>query len=188
MAESRQRGVVGKPVFTQPPAAEHRCHKGGEDTADVDEYVEDLEACVTLGCITRIVVKLADYGLEIAFEETVSERDHKQRETCQCQQPCLIVGSSEDGECKDHISGRHDYETPDDGRFVVLCLVRDKTADEAQHIDACIETGIDDRAGFLFKSEFRTEEQHQYCVHDVVSEPLAHVGKGRRVSDLWDGF
>ena len=95
-------------------------------------------------------------------------------------QPCLIVGSSEDGECKDHISGRHDYETPDDGRFVVLCLVRDKTADEAQHIDACIETGIDDRAGFLFKSEFRTEEQHQYCVHDVVSEPLAHVGKGRR--------
>ncbi len=173
VAECRKGGVVHEAVLSQPPAAEHRGHKRGHYAAD--EHVEDLESGIALRRIAGIVVKLADNSLEVTLEQTVSECDEEERSARQRQQPRLVACSGEDRNGEDHISQCHHYQTPDDGRLVVLCLVGDDTAHKAQYVDSRVEEGINKGAGLFGESEFRTQEEHEHRVHDVVAEPFAHV-------------
>ena len=43
MAQRRHVGVVRERMFGQPPLAQQRSYKRSNQTADVDEHVEDLE-------------------------------------------------------------------------------------------------------------------------------------------------
>ena len=59
-------------------------------------------------------------------------------------------------------------------------FVGDGTAYEAEQVDAGVEERVDKSAGLLGESEFRTEEEDQDGVHDVVAESLAHVAESSR--------
>ena len=70
----------------EPPAAQERGYERSDESTDIDEYVEDLEAGVTLSlrflksfrtflrCLgLEIVVQLTDHGLQVSLEQTVAE-------------------------------------------------------------------------------------------------------------------
>ena len=75
MAESWELSAVVEAIVAQPPVADPYSHEWGEDPPDIDEHVEDLEACVTSTLVERIVVHLPDEHLQIPLEEAVPKRD-----------------------------------------------------------------------------------------------------------------
>lgn len=164
----------------EPPAAEQGSDEGCHETADVDEDVEDLETGVAFGGVFGIVVELAHDCLEVAFEQAVAEGYEEEGEAGERQEPGDVVGGGEDGDGEDHVADGHDDEAVDDGPLVVLGFVGDGTAYEAEQVDAGVEERVDKSAGLLGESEFRTEEEDQDGVHDVVAESLAHVAESSR--------
>ncbi len=87
MAHCWETGIIGHAVGIEPPAAQHGGHEWGHDASDVDEHIEYLEAGVTLGAVFGVVIQLSDYGLEIAFEEAVAERDEEESHAGERQKP-----------------------------------------------------------------------------------------------------
>ncbi len=144
MAHFGEAGVVYHTVGAEPPFAQVGRYEGGDEAADVDEYVEDLEAGVTLVCVFGVVIQLTYYGLEIAFEQAVAESNQEQRHACQRQQPGGVLGGGKDWNSQKGVSQGHDYKALDDGAFVVLCLVGDDAADQREDVDSGIEARVDD--------------------------------------------
>ncbi len=180
MTHGGEARVVAHAVDVEPPAAEHGGHEGSGHTADVDEYVEYLEAGVALRAVFGIVVQLAHYGLEIAFEEAVAEGDEEEREACEGEEPCGIARRGEDGHGEYYVAHGHHHESRDDGALVILGLVGDISAHKAEHVDARVEEGIDEGTCLFVKTELGAQEQHEDGIHDIVSETLAHVAQRRR--------
>ena len=178
VAERRELGVVTQIVDVEPPAAQHRCDERGNQSADIDEDVEDLEARIALRGIARIVVKLTDDRLEIALEKAVAESNEEKGATRQRQQPGRILrrGQNRDGEHA--VTERHDDQTADDRPLVILRAVGDQAADQTEHIDTGVEERVDQRAFLFAQTELRAEEEHQHRIHNVIAEALAHVAQG----------
>ncbi len=149
MAERGERRIVDQTVFAKPPASEQRGYERCDETADVDEYVEDLEAGVTLRCISRVVIQLTDDCLQVSFEKAVSECYQEECAAGEGEEPCLIFSSCENREGEQDITGGHYAETGYDSALVVAGLVSDKTAYKAQYVYSGIEAGIDDCACLL---------------------------------------
>ena len=144
MTHGGEVGIVDHCVGIEPPGAEHRSHKWGDKAADVDEYIENLETRISLSGIFGIVVKLTHYGLQVAFEETVAEGYKEQGDAGESEKPGGVLRFGKNGNRKDDITYGHDYKALDDGAFVVLGFVGNGTADECEHIDAAVETRVDD--------------------------------------------
>ena len=175
VAESGEVGVVGHAFKAEPPAAQRGGHKGGEHATDVDEDVEDLEARVAfalglgeslgafLGCLGfEVVVHLAYQGLQVAFEEAVAEGDDKQSRAGEHEDAYLrrgVLEESHEGDGEHYVAGGHGEEASLDGAFVVLQLVGDNTAGQAQHVDGEVEYRIDDGCGLVGDAELGAEEQ-----------------------------
>ena len=176
--------VVGHAVGVEPPTAEHGSHEGGEDAADVDEYVEYLEAGVALRAVFGIVVELTDDGLEVALEETVAEGDEEERDAGYCEEPGGVALGGENGYGKNHVAKGHDEEARDDSTLVVAGLVGNVSAHEAENVDAGIEEWVDECARLFIEAELGAKEQDENGVHDVVAESFAHVAQGRRYQAL----
>ena len=197
MAELRKLGVIGQAVDTEPPLAEQRGHEGGDEAADIDEYVEDLETAVALvlglgqsggtflGSLgLEVVVHLTDESLQVALEQTITKSDEQQGHTSENEdappfsiaindEAVGILAEQRDGHA--HITEGHDDQAPLDGAVVVLGAVGDDTANETQHVDAEVEHRVDDTGGGIGQAELRHDEQQQDGVHDVVAETLTHV-------------
>ena len=152
VAQGRQLGIVGHTVRTQPPLAQQRSHKRGNESAHVDKYIEYLESAVAfaLGLLQgfgallgsfglEIVVELAHDGLQVTLEQTVTEGYEEERETGEREQPCHVSASSQDRNRQQHIACSHDNQTGLDGTFVVLRTVGNDTAYQRQQIDTGIE-------------------------------------------------
>ena len=168
MAEFGQIGVVYHAFHSEPPLAQHRCHKGSDESADVDEDIENLEARVAAlldgielfalhalldGVGLHVVVHLTYDGLQVALEQTVTECDEEQCHAGEHQQPRVVASRVHHGDSQQHIAHSHDDKTPLDGALVVLCAVGNGSADKTQHIDAGVEHGVDDTGHALIESE-----------------------------------
>ena len=166
VAQARHISIIDKVMRLQPPLAEERGDERGEETTNVDKDVENLETRVATflglfeslgaflgGLFLELVVQFADNSLQIAFEQTVTERDEQQSHTSDSQdggptstavQNGTVSILAEQRDSHHHIADSHDNETPLDGLVVVLCSVSDDTANQTQDIDSEIEYGIDD--------------------------------------------
>ena len=148
--------------------------------------MRDLECLRTLlgGLSLKLIVHLTYDGLQIAFEQTVTEGNHQQRKAGEDQYrpPVTSAGQiiREQRNRQADIAQRHDDQTPLDRLVVVLSAVGDDTAYETQHVDTKIEYGIDDTGNAVRQTEFTNQKQCQYGVHDVVTKALAHVSQGGR--------
>ena len=175
---------------TEPPLADQRGHERGDETADIDEDVEDLEAGIALslgpfellGAFLgrvglEIVIELADDGLEIPLEKAVAEGDQEERQAGQGQEPDFVLRGREDRDGEEHIAEGHDDETALDRPLVVGGPVRDDTADQGEDVDAAVEEGIDESRLGIGQTELGAEEKGQDRIHDVVAETLAHVAE-----------
>ena len=105
MAEGRKLRIVHKIVGVQPPLAQKRSDERGDETTDIYEHIEDLKAGITLRlglgkrlrtflcrfCL-EVIVHLSDDSLKVTFEETVAERDEKQRKAGQRKKPGYVAG------------------------------------------------------------------------------------------------
>ena len=108
VTEGRELGVIRHAVHTQPPLAQQRSNERGNQSAHVDEDVENLETAVAfaLGELQRlgtllgslgleIVVELTYDSLQVALEQTVTERYEKQSKTSERKQPGYIAAGSQ---------------------------------------------------------------------------------------------
>ncbi len=179
MAHGGERRVVHHAVDIKPPRAQHGSHEGGDETADVDEHIENLEARIALRCVAGIVVQLTHDSLKVAFEKTVAEGYEEERHGCHSKKHIGVVACGHHRHGEHNVAEGHDDKTPDDGAFVVLRLVGDGAAHKAEHIDAGVEHGVDQGAFLFREAEFGAQEEHQHCIHDVVAETFAHVAQGR---------
>ena len=175
VAQTGHISVIDKVMRLQPPFAEERGDERSEETTDVDEDVENLEAgvaailslCECLGTLLgslffELIVQFADDGLQVALEQTVTEGDEQQSHTGDNQdgpptstavEDSTLCGLAEQRNSHHHIADSHDNQTPLDGLVVVLGLVGDDTAHQTQHVDAEIEDGVDDAGGSIGKTE-----------------------------------
>ena len=177
VAEFRKACVVGHIVDSEPPASEQGSYEWSNDTADIDKYVENLKACVPLVGIFGIIVHLTYYSLKISLEQTVTECYKKQGSTCERQQPTGVFRGGEDGDRKKRISRCHNHQTGHDGAFIILCSIRDETADKAQHVYQRVKYSIDNTACLIAQTELGAQKEQEYCVHDIIAEPLAHIAE-----------
>ncbi len=174
VAEAGEVGVIGVALHLDEGVAHPYGYEGGDAAADVDEHVEDLEARVALVAVFGVVIELSDDGLQVSFEESVSESDYQERAQGD------PLGGDEGGNCQEGVAQAHDHKAGDDGALVVLGLVGDHTADEGEDVDGAVECGVE-RAGLAsVEVELRHEEQRQDGHHDVEAEAFAHVAQGRR--------
>ena len=67
-----------------------------------------------------------------SFEQTVAEGDEEQGEAGKSKQPGGIAGIGGDGHGQHHIANGHDHEACHDGPLIVLLLVGDVSANQAQ--------------------------------------------------------
>ena len=185
VAESGKVGVVSETVYTKPPAAEQGRYERSNQTSNVDEHIENLEAGVTLtlglsqsfgayfSCFSlEVVVHLAYDSLQVAFEKAVTEGNHQQGKAGQRQKPVDVACSGEDD-----VSASHNQKTRLNGCFVVLCAVGNDTANQAKDVDAAIKSGVDTRSDTVAQSELRAEEQNQDRIHNIVAETLTHIAQ-----------
>ena len=56
---------------------------------------------------------------------------------------------------------------------------RNDTADQAEHVDAAIENGIDDPRLVVGQAELGAEEERKDRIHDVVAKAFTHVAERR---------
>ena len=188
MAKFGKVGIISQSMHLQPPApqqwSDERCCQG----TDIDEDVENLETGVTLslsplqflrsllgGTGFEVVIHLTDDGLKVAFEQTVSTSDECKSEDGEWQEPGNVAGCGQDGNSQEDITQCHHYEAPCDRPFVVLGTVGDDATHEAEHIDGGEEHGGDETTLAIGEAEFRTQEEREHGVHDIVSEPLSHI-------------
>ena len=143
MAELRKVGIVGESLLAEPPVADTDGDERSEETSDVYEHVEDLETHVAFLGVFLIVVELSDHCLEVAFEQTVTECDDKEAETCQGQDDGHVGDWSLGRPCNDEIAHGHQDKTCQDSSFVVPGPVGDDASYECQQIDGRIEDGVD---------------------------------------------
>ena len=156
MAEGGKVGVVLKAILAQPPAAEQGGDKRSNQSANVDEHVENLETAVAFvfgnaegffavfGSFDfEVVVHLSYNGLEVAFEQAVTEGDEEQGYASEGEQPANVAGGGQDGDGQNDIAGCHDEQTGLDSPFVVLSAVGYDTANQTQDVDTHIEYGVD---------------------------------------------
>ena len=200
MAQSRHVGIVDKAAAAEPPLAEHRGDERGDHAADVDEHIEDLETGVTLvlgdlqslGALLgflgfKLVVEFTDQGLQVAFEQTVTEGDTEQGDAGEDQDAppaAVAVGHhaahlAEERNGQGHVTGRHDEQTDLDGAVVVLRPVGDQTAHQGQDVNAEIEERVDQAGRSVGQTELRDQEEQQHGIHDVVAEALTHIAESR---------
>ena len=113
--------VVQEAVGFQPPLTEEGGDERRDETADVDEHIEDLEAGVPLllgrfqglgAFLGRfdliVVVHLADDGLEVSLEQAVAEGDQGQGQAGEGKKPCGVGGRGRDGDGQEDVPRRHD--------------------------------------------------------------------------------
>ena len=180
VAQSREFGVVVEIVDLQPPVAHADGDERSEETADIDEHVEDLEARFAFGAEFAVIVHLAHQRLQVTLEQTVAEGDHQQSQAGQRQvEPQTRHGRRRrDGD--EQIADAHHDQAPHDRRLVVLGLVGDDAADQRQQVDRSVEARIDIPCGGLVQTELGRDEQGKDSHHDIETEAFAHVGEGRR--------
>ena len=176
----------------EPPVADNRGNEGGNDTANVDEYVENLEASVAfflgfgqgfrtlLGLFgLEVVVQLTHHSLQVAFEKTVTAGDDDEGNHGENHHPGEAV-SAEDGDGEYAVAHSHDNKARDNGALVVL-----GAAGQGKHIDEEVEYGEHDAGRLVGHTELRVDEQRQHGIHDVVAEALAHVAQCSGYESLW---
>lgn len=201
MAESREVGVVGEAILSEPPAAEERSHERSDQTTDIDKHIENLEAAVAFalsdreslgalfGCLgLEIIVHLTDDSLEVALEKAVTEGDEEESHAGKREQPTDISSSSQDRDSQDDVARSHHQEARLDRTLIVLGTVGDDTADETQDVDTHVKNRVDERCLFFRQAEFGTEEENQNGIHDVIAEAFAHIRKSGGYKTFWMTF
>ena len=191
MAQTGKVGIVGQVVGLEPELAQQRGDERGDHTADIDEDVENLETRVAAalgdfqgfgtffgGLGLEVVIHLADDGLEVPFEKSVAEGDYEEGEAGEYQNPghspACLVGEDRNGE--EPVAQGHHQQTGDNRAFVFLGAVGDKSPGEAKHVDKEIEYRVNPAGQVVADTEFGAEEKQQHGVHDIISEPFAHIG------------
>ena len=144
------------------------------------EHIENLETRLTLGAELLVVVHLPHERLEIALEKAVAEGYHQQADARQRQVERQAGHGRRRGDGDDQVAQRHHHEPPHDGSLVVAGFVGNDTADERQQVNRSVESRIDIPRGRFVQAELGGDEQGQDSHHDVETETLAHIGKGRR--------
>ena len=94
MANLRHVGVVNHCVLTKPPLTKKRCYEGSNQTAYIDEHVENLKTDIAFVfcCFQRfrtlllcfcfcLVIHLTYNCLQVALKQTITKCNHKQRYT-----------------------------------------------------------------------------------------------------------
>ena len=173
VAEAGEVGVVGVALHLDEGVAHPYGDEGGDAAADVDEHVENLETGVALVAVFGVVIELAHDCLEVSFEESVTERDHKQRAQGN------PLGGDEGGNCQEGVAQTHYDESGDDGALVVLGLVGNHASHEGEDVDGAVECRVEGTGLTSVEVELRHEEQRQDGHHNVEAEAFAHVAQGR---------
>ena len=168
VAQCGQTSIIDHALDAQPPLAQQRGNKRGNETTDVDEHIEDLEARVAafldlldfLSALAlgnsvglHVVIHLTHDSLQVALEQTVTKGNQEQGHAGEHQQPHVVTSRVDNGNREQHIAESHDHKTPLDGALVVLGAVGNETAHETQHVDTSIEDGIDDSCNALVKAK-----------------------------------
>ena len=156
-----------------------------EETADVDEHVEYLEARFALVAELLVVVHLTHERLQVALEQTVTECDYQQAQTRKRQIQTLAGHGCGRGNCDNQVTDRHDDQAPHDSALVVLGLIGDDTADQRKQIDRGIEARVDVTRRLLVEPELGRDEERQNSHHDVEAEAFAHVGQSGGDQTFW---
>ena len=190
VTQTRKVGIVDETVEFQHRTAQQRSHERRNHTADVDENVENLKTAIATrlgnrqflgtllgGLSLEVVIHLTHDGLQIALEQTITGSNEQEGKARQYKHPrgnCARVATKH-GQRQDGIARCHDDKTRHDGSLEVLQLVGHHTAGQAEHVDAEVEDGVNPAGSTVADAEFRCQEQQQHCVHNVVTESLAHV-------------
>ena len=172
-------------MHLQPPVAHADRNERSEETADVDEHVEYLEARFALVAELLVVVHLTHERLQVALEQTVTECDYQQAQTRQHQIESLVGHGCRRGNCDNQVTDRHDDQAPHDSALVVLGLIGDDTADQRKQIDRGIEARVDVTRRLLVEPELGRDEERQNSHHDVEAEAFAHVGQSGGDQTFW---
>ena len=180
VAQLGQLGVIVEIVDLEPPVAHADGDERREEAPDVNEHVENLETRLTLGAELLVVVHLPHERLEIALEKAVAEGYHQQAHARQRQVERQAGHGRRRGDGDNQVAQRHHHEPPHDGSLVVAGFVGNDTADERQQVNRSVESRIDIPRGRFVQAELGRDEQGQDSHHDVETETLAHIGKGRR--------
>ena len=180
VAQRRELGVVVEVVDLQPPVTHADGDERGEETADIDEHVENLETRLAFGAEFAVVVHLAHERLQVALEQAVAEGDHQQSQTGQRQVEPQVRHGCRRRDGDEEITDAHHDQTPHDRRLVVLGFVGDDAADQRQQVDRSVEARVDVTSRRLVEPELGRDEQGQDRHHDIETEAFAHVGEGRR--------
>ena len=144
VAQCGQTCIIDHTLDAEPPLAQQGGNERGNQTTDVDEYVENLETRIAaildrldlfLGLALgnsiglHVVVHLTHDSLQVTLEQAITEGDQEQGHAGEHEQPHVIAGRMYNGDCQKHITNGHDHETPLDSTFVILGAVGNETAD-----------------------------------------------------------
>ena len=127
-----------------------------EHGTDVDCHVEEREGSVTAVSVLGIVVQIADHDLQVAFEQTRTERDEKQ---CQEHDSHRKTAATQ-GYSQADVAEEHDEDTDGDA-LAVTDFVSNPTAYQRQKIHTCQKSGVDTTGSIGRQSEISAQEERK---------------------------
>ena len=172
MGQLRDGGLINETGLAQETVGDGRCCRGGKHGANVDGHVKQGEGAVSLGRVLGVVVKVAHQHLQVALEQTRSNRNQEQGP--QHEGDAQGVGTGGNGQGQ--IPGEHDADTGDHALAVANFIGKD-TAHHRHEINEGQENGIHLAGKGLAPAELGLEEEHEDGQHGVVAKALTGVGE-----------